>query len=67
MRAHTEYLWFNTKKKREFINITPEIEKALRKAKIEEGMVLASAMHITAGVYINDAEDGLIEDIEEWL
>ena len=67
MRAHTEYLWFNTKKKREFINITPEIEKALRKAKIEEGMVLASAMHITAGVYFNDAEDGLIEDIEEWL
>ena len=67
IRAHTEYLWFNTKKKREFINITPEIEKALRKAKIEEGMVLASAMHITAGVYINDAEDGLIEDIEEWL
>ena len=67
MRAHTEYLWFNTKKKREFINITPEIEKALRKAKIEEGMVLASAMHITAGVCINDAEDGLIEDIEEWL
>ncbi len=67
MRAHTEYLWFNTKKKREFINITPEIEKALRTAKIEEGMVLASAMHITAGVYINDAEDGLIEDIEEWL
>ncbi len=67
MRAHTEYLWFNTKKKREFINITPEIEKALRKAKIEEGMGLASAMHITAGVYINDAEDGLIEDIEEWL
>ena len=67
MRAHTEYLWFNTKKKRGFINITPEIEKALRKAKIEEGMVLASAMHITAGVYINDAEDGLIEDVEEWL
>ena len=67
MRAHTEYLWFNTKKDREFINITPEIEKALRKAKIEEGMVLASAMHITAGVYINDAEDGLIKDIEEWL
>ena len=67
MRAHTEYLWFNTKKKREFINITTEIEKALRTAKIEEGMVLASAMHITAGVYINDAEDGLIEDIEKWL
>ena len=67
MKAHTEYLWFNTKKKREFINITDEVEKALKKAKIREGMVLASAMHITAGVYINDAEDGLISDIEEWL
>ncbi len=67
MKAHTEYLWFNTKKKREFINITDAVEKALKKAKIREGMVLASAMHITAGVYINDAEDGLIADIEEWL
>ena len=67
MKAHTEYLWFNTKKKREFINITDEVGKALKKAKIREGMVLASAMHITAGVYINDAEDGLIADIEEWL
>ncbi len=67
MKAHTEYLWFNTKKKREFINITGEVAKALKKAKIREGMVLASAMHITAGVYINDAEDGLIADIEEWL
>jgi len=67
MRSHTEYLWFNTKRKREFINITEELEKALDKAKIKEGLVLASAMHITAGVYINDAEEGLIADIEEWL
>jgi secondary thiamine-phosphate synthase enzyme len=67
MKSHTEYLWFNTKKKREFINITGELERALEKAQIMEGMVLASAMHITAGVYINDAEDGLIADIEEWL
>lgn len=67
MRSYTTYLWFNTKKKREFINMTSELEKALRAAKIQEGMVLASAMHITAGVYINDAEDGLIADIEEWL
>lgn len=67
MRTFTTYLWFNTKKKREFINITEELEKALEKAKIREGMVLTSAMHITAGVYINDAEDGLIADIEEWL
>jgi secondary thiamine-phosphate synthase enzyme len=67
MKSHTEYLWFNTRKKREFINITGELEKALDKARILEGLVLASAMHITAGVYINDAEDGLIADIEEWL
>jgi len=67
MKSYTEYLWFNTKTKREFINITPELEKALAKAGIREGLVLASAMHITAGVYINDAEDGLIADIEEWL
>jgi len=67
MKSHTEYLWFNTKKKREFINITQELERALEKAQIKEGLVLASAMHITAGVYINDAEQGLIADIEEWL
>jgi secondary thiamine-phosphate synthase enzyme len=67
LRAYTTYLWFNTKKKREFINITEELEKALEKAKIREGLILASAMHITAGVYINDAEEGLIADIEEWL
>lgn len=63
MKAHTRYLWFNTKKKREFINITAELEKALETAKIQEGLVLASAMHITAGVYINDAEGGLIAPI----
>lgn len=67
MKSHTEYLWFNTKKKREFINITPELESALAKSGIQEGFALASAMHITAGVYINDAEEGLIGDIEEWL
>ena len=67
MRSHIEYLWFNTKKKREFVNITNELERALEKAQIKEGLMLASAMHITAGVYINDAEDGLIADIAEWL
>lgn len=67
MRSYTEYLWFNTKKHREFINITGKLEAALDKAQIQEGLVLASAMHITAGIYINDAEDGLIADIEEWL
>ncbi len=67
MKSYTDYLSFNTKKKREFINITGELEKALAKAQVNEGLILASAMHITAGVYINDAEEGLIEDIEEWL
>ncbi len=67
MKSHTEYLWFNTKKHREFINMTPKAEEILDKSGIKEGMLLVSAMHITAGVYINDAEDGLIQDIEEWL
>jgi secondary thiamine-phosphate synthase enzyme len=67
MKSHTEYLWFNTKKHREFINITDEVEKALAKSQIQEGLILVSAMHITAGVYVNDAEDGLIADIEEWI
>ena len=60
MKSHTEYLWFQTKKAREFINITAEAEKILEKSRIQEGMMLVSAMHITAGVYVNDAEDGLI-------
>ena len=67
MKFLTEYLWFNTKNHREYINITPEVEKAVKKSGIREGMVLVSAMHITAGGYVNDAEDGLIADIDEWL
>lgn len=67
MRFHTEYLTFNTKQLREFINITPQVESALRNSGIQEGMILVSAMHITAGVWVNDAEDGLLADIDEWL
>jgi secondary thiamine-phosphate synthase enzyme len=67
MKFHTEYLWFNTKKHREYINITGEVDAAVKKSGIQEGMVLVSAMHITAGVYVNDAESGLIQDIDEWL
>jgi secondary thiamine-phosphate synthase enzyme len=67
MRFHTEYLTFRTKNHREYINITPQVESALQKSGIHEGMILVSAMHITAGVYVNDAEDGLIRDIDEWL
>lgn len=67
MKFHTEYLWFNTKKHREYINITSEVERVLHKSGIKEGMILVSAMHITASVYINDAESGLLQDIDEWL
>lgn len=67
MRFYTEYLTFHTRKRREYINISAQIEGAVRTSGIKEGMVLVSAMHITAGVYINDAESGLIADIDEWL
>lgn len=67
MKSHTEYLWFNTTKRREYINITDKVEDALAKSGIQEGLAFVSAMHITAAVYINDAESGLIADIDEWL
>jgi secondary thiamine-phosphate synthase enzyme len=67
MKSKTEYLWFNTKKKRDYINITEEVQHIVSQSGIKEGIVLVSAMHITAGVYINDAESGLIQDIDEWL
>jgi secondary thiamine-phosphate synthase enzyme len=67
MKSHTAYLTFNTKRRREFIHITGEVEQALAASGVHEGMALISAMHITAGVYVNDAEDGLIADIDEWL
>lgn len=67
MKSVTEYLWFNTQKHRQFINITDRVEDLVRRSSIAEGFVLVSAMHITAGVYVNDAEEGLIADIEEWL
>jgi secondary thiamine-phosphate synthase enzyme len=67
MRFHTEYLTFNTQEHRQFINITVEVAAALHKSGVREGMVLVSAMHITAGVWVNDADDGLLADIDEWL
>ncbi len=67
MKSATKYLWFNTAKRREYINITDEVEAFVRESGIQEGFVLVSAMHITAGVYVNDAESGLIADIDEWL
>jgi secondary thiamine-phosphate synthase enzyme len=67
MKFTTEYVWFNTEKKREYINITSKVEEVVKKSGIQEGMVLVSAMHITAGVWVNDAESGLLQDIDEWL
>ena len=67
MKSATEYLWFETKGHREYVNITDRVQEVVTKGAIREGMVLVSAMHITAGVYVNDAEDGLIRDIDEWL
>jgi secondary thiamine-phosphate synthase enzyme len=66
MKSATEYLWMNTRQHREYVNITGQVEALLAKSGIQEGMVLVSAMHITAGVYVNDAESGIIQDIDEW-
>ena len=67
MKFYTEYLTFETSKPREYLNITSQVRRVLEKSNIQEGMVLVSAMHITAGIWVNDAEDGLIADIDEWL
>ena len=67
MKSKTEYLTFNTRGHREYINITGEVEAVVARSGIAEGMVLVSAMHITAGIYVNDAESGLIQDIDDWL
>ncbi len=67
MASHTEYLMFRTKNRREFLRMTDEVRAAVLKSGIREGMVLVSAMHITAGVYVNDNEPGLIRDIDDWL
>lgn len=67
MKSLTKYLVFNTKNKIEFINITDQVEEIVKESGIKEGIVLVNAMHITASVYINDAENGLINDFQEWL
>ena len=67
MKVTTEYLTFHTKKHREYVHITPQVETIVRKSGVKEGMVLVSAMHITAGIYVNDNEEGLIADIDKWL
>src|SRR5881398_291653 len=67
MPTHTAYLWFNTEQRQEFVRITDEVARIVQASGIHEGMALVSAMHITAGVYVNDWEDGLIHDFQEWL
>lgn len=67
MKSQTEYLTFETRLKREYHDITEEVAAVVTKAGIAEGMALVSAMHITAGVWVNDHEDGLLADIDQWL
>lgn len=67
MKAHTEYLTFETNHEEEFVRITDEVTEMVSRSEIQEGFVLVSAMHITAAVYVNDWESGLIDDIHDWL
>ncbi len=67
MKHFRKELWFEIKKRREFINITPEVEECLAESGIKEGLLLCNAMHITASVFINDDESGLHQDFEKWL
>jgi secondary thiamine-phosphate synthase enzyme len=67
MKSHTKYLTFQTRKKREYINITAEVQTAVKESKVAEGMILVSAMHITAGVFINDNESGFLKDLDDFL
>lgn len=67
MKTYTEYLTFETARKRETILITPQLEIAVAKSGVSDGLCFVSAMHITAAIYVNDLEDGLIADIDEWL
>ena len=67
MLVHTDYLWFNTKKRQEFIRITDEVAAIVKTSGVTDGTVLVSAMHITSGVYVNDSEEGLINDFQVWL
>lgn len=67
MKSHTEYLTFNTPHRRDYINITHKVEEIVQKSGVKEGLVLVNAMHITASVYINDDEHGLIQDYDDWL
>ena len=67
MKSRREYLWFNTDKRMEFVNITESVRDIVKNSGVEEGLCLVNAMHITASAFINDAEPGLHNDFEEWL
>ena len=67
MKSHREYIWINTEKRREYINITPKVEEIVKKSGVKEGLVLVNPMHITASCYINDDESGLIQDFDKFL
>lgn len=67
MKHTRKELWFNTASRREYINITRDVEDAVRESGVQQGLCLVNAMHITASVYINDAESGLIQDYDDWL
>lgn len=67
MKSYRKELWFQARKRREFFNITPEVQQCLRESGVKEGLVLVNAMHITASVFINDDESGLHADLERWL
>ncbi len=67
MRIHSDYMTLQTEQKREFMNITPNVKSALEKSGIRDGMILVSALHNNAAVFVNDEEPGLIQDVDEWL
>jgi len=67
MKSCTEYVWMNTRNHREYVNITPKVAAVADKSDVKEGFVLVSAMHITAGVFVNDDEPGILQDIDAWL
>ncbi|OWZ84397.1 secondary thiamine-phosphate synthase enzyme YjbQ [Natranaerobius trueperi] len=67
MKSLTKHLWFNTNKRREFINITRQVEDVVKQSGVQEGLCLVNAMHLTASVFINDDEYGLHKDYEKWL
>ncbi len=67
MKSYRKELWFDTSSRRQYINITPEVNRCLAESGIQEGLILVNAMHITASVFINDDEQGLHNDFEVWL